>query len=198
MKIPARSIRTAAAMAAVATIALGGCTQYVKKADYDLAIQQLQQKDQQLQGEIDSLKQDVQSQFSALDAKVTAMQGRINVDTVAHFAYNDATLRDEDKPALDDFAKTIKQYHPDVLITVEGFADPAGSKAYNRKLGMKRAEAVRDELVADGLSTDQVKTVSYGESRDRQVTPGASRDEGGKNRRASLTIDFAGSGDALG
>ncbi|HET8897197.1 MAG TPA: OmpA family protein [Rhodanobacteraceae bacterium] len=192
MSITLRPLRASLIVAALATVALGGCTQYVKKADYDLAMQQLQQKDQQLQNQIDSIKQDMATQFSALDAKVTAMQGRIDIDTVAHFAYDDASLREQDKPALAAFANTMTTHHGAAIITVEGFADPAGSRAFNQKLGQQRADAVRDFLVANGMNAAQVRAVSYGESRNRQIDPGASHDAGERNRRASVSIDFAG------
>lgn len=175
-------------------IALGGCSQYVKKTDFDAAISELRANDQKQQQEIDALTQDMQQRFAKYDAQITAMQGRINVDTAAHFAFGDATLRDQDKPLLDDFAKVITQHHPDAVITVEGFTDPAGSAAFNKRLGMKRADAVRDYLVnTGGLSADKVRAVSYGESTNRQVDKGQIRDAGANNRRVTLVVDFAGS-----
>src|SRR6185312_3078472 len=143
--------------------------QYVKQSDFNTAIQQLQQKQTDQQQQIDAIKQQMQSQFAKYDSQITAMQGRVSIDTVAHFAFNSATLSEQDKPALQDFAATIGKYHPGVLITVEGFADPAGSRAYNKKLGMQRADAVRDFLISSGLSADQVRAVSYGEDSNRQV-----------------------------
>jgi peptidoglycan-associated lipoprotein len=113
---------------------------------------------------------------------------------VALFAFDSATLNDQDRPGLQDFAATISKYHPNVLITVEGFADPAGSRAYNKRLGMQRANAVRDLLISSGLSQDQVRAVSYGEDSNRQVVAGATHDLGADNRRVSLTVDATGTG----
>ncbi|MGB3269267.1 MAG: OmpA family protein [Rhodanobacter sp.] len=186
--------RVAALTAALMTMGLAGCSQYVKQADFNTAIQQLQQKQNDQQQQIDAIKQQMQSQFAKYDSQITAMQGRVSIDTVAHFAFNSATLDEQDKPALQDFASTIGKYHPGVLVTVEGFADPAGSRAYNKKLGMQRAEAVRDFLVSNGLSADQVRAVSYGEDSNRQVAKGATRDQGRDNRRVSLTVDATGAG----
>ncbi len=175
-------------------IGLGGCSQYVKKTDYDAAISELRANDQKQQQQIDALTQDMQQRFAKYDAKITALQGRVSVDTAAHFAFGDATLRDQDKPLLDDFAKVIGQHRPDAVITVEGFTDPAGSAAYNKRLGLKRAQAVRDYLVsADGLNADKVRAVSYGEVGNRQVAKGKMRDAGAPNRRVTLVVDFAGS-----
>jgi peptidoglycan-associated lipoprotein len=189
-----RTTRTAVLAASLMAVGLAGCSQYVKKDDFNAAIQQLQQKQQDQQQQIDAIKQQMQSQFSKYDAQITAMQGRVSVDTVAHFAFNSATLDDQDKPALQNFAETISKYHPNVLVTVEGFADPAGSRAYNRKLGMERAKAVRDFLVSSGINGAQVRTVSYGSASNRQVVKGASHDRGADNRRVSLTVDSTGAG----
>jgi peptidoglycan-associated lipoprotein len=189
-----RTTRTAVLAASLMAVGLAGCSQYVKKDDFNAAIQQLQQKQQDQQQQIDAIKQQMQSQFSKYDAQITAMQGRVSVDTVAHFAFNSSTLDDQDKPALQNFAETMSKYHPNALVTVEGFADPAGSRAYNKHLGMERAKAVRDFLVQSGLNADQVRAVSYGEDADRQVAKGASHDRGADNRRVSLTVDSAGTG----
>jgi peptidoglycan-associated lipoprotein len=179
--------------------ALGGCSQYVKKADYDAAISELRANDQKQQQQIDALTRDMQQRFAKYDAQITAMQGRINVDTAAHFAFGDATLRDEDKPLLDDFAKVISQHRSDAVITVEGFTDPAGSASYNKRLGLKRAEAVRDYLVGTGgLNADKIRAVSYGEASNRQVEKGQVRDAGSSNRRVTLVVDFAGNATTAG
>lgn len=173
-------------------IALSGCQGYVKKADFDSAIGQLRSDQQKQQQEIDSLTQQMQQHFAQYDAKIAELNGRIRVDTVSHFAFNDATLRDQDKPLLDDFAKTISKNYPQAVVTVEGFTDPAGGSAYNMRLGRKRADAVRDYLVSAGMLADQVHTVSYGKATNRQVLKGKSGEDGEANRRVSLVVDFAG------
>jgi peptidoglycan-associated lipoprotein len=181
------------AVGVTASVAFAGCTNYVKRSEFDAAIGKLQNTDQSLQQQIDSLSQDMRSHFAKYDTEITAMQGRIRVDTVAHFAFDQATLQDQDKAKLDEFAKVMRAHHSDALVTVEGFADPAGSTAYNRRLGKERANAVRNYLVNDdGMAANQVRAVSYGEAHNRQVKPGATRDAGEPNRRASLVIDFAG------
>lgn len=187
------------AVGVTAAVAFAGCTNYVKRSDFDAAITKLQGTDQSLQQQINSLQQDMQSHFAKYDTQITAMQGRIRVDTVAHFAFNQATLQDQDKAMLGEFAKVMRAHHSDALVTVEGFADPAGSTAYNKRLGQKRANAVRDYLVNnEGMAASQVRAVSYGEAHNRQVKLGATHAAGEVNRRASLVIDFAGNDIATG
>jgi outer membrane protein OmpA-like peptidoglycan-associated protein len=177
----------------VAFIALSGCTGYVKKADFDSTVSELRANDQKQQQEIDNLSQQMQQHFAAYDAKIAQMDGRVRVDAISHFAFNDATLRDADKPLLDDFAKIVSAYYPQALVTVEGFADAAGGKGYNARLGHARAEAVRDYLVKNGgLAADKVRTVSYGKSENRQVLKGKWGDGAEPNRRVTLVVDFAG------
>lgn len=187
--------RMAVLAAGFTALGLAGCSQYVKQTDFQQLQQTVQEQGNTLktqQSEIDSIKQQMTSQFSKYDAAITAMQGRVKVDTVAHFAFDSAELNEQDKPALQDFAQTISKYHPNVLITVEGFTDPAGSRNYNKKLGMERANAVREFLVSSGLNAGQVRAVSYGKDSNRQVTKGATRDQGADNRRVALTVDSTG------
>lgn len=182
-----------------AAVTLGGCTHYVKQADFDSAIAELRANDQKQQQQLDSLTQEMQQRFAKYDAQIAEMGGRVRVDTAAHFAFNDATLRDQDKPLLDDFAKVISSHYPGATVTVEGFADPAGSRHYNQRLGARRAAAVRDYLVnTGGLSADRLRAVSYGEDINRQVDKGQSRESGMPNRRVTLVVDFAGDASGAG
>lgn len=121
------------------------------------------------------------------------MRGRVSVDTVAHFAFDLADLREQDKPALKDFARTISKCHPKVLINVEGFAGPADLLTCNQKLGMRRAYVVCDLLVSSGISADQVRAVSCGKDTNRQVSKGATHAAGQDNRHVSLPVDSTGS-----
>jgi len=52
-----------------------------------------------------------------------------------------------------------------VKVVLQGHTDFKGSDEYNMKLGMDRAEAVRKELVASGISADRLSTVTFGESQ---------------------------------
>lgn len=173
------------AVALVSTTVAAGCSQYIKREEFDATIADLRAADARLESEIQTLGQ-------KHDALVTRMAGRTRVDTAAYFTTGDATLGDQAKPLLDDFANAITSGHSTALITVEGFADPSGSTGLNKRLGLERAEAVREYLVTAGLPAEQVRAVSYGEDENRQVRPGATGEAGQDNRRVALVVDYAG------
>jgi len=109
-----------------------------------------------------------------------------------HFAFDSAVVRDTDFAILGQIADVIRRVYPTALVTIEGFADPSGTPAYNLRLSRRRAEAVRDVMTERfGLPSRQFKTVGYGEQKARQVEPGAKKDDPGalSNRRVVFTID---------
>ncbi len=149
-----------------------------------------------LSGRVDGLQSDLTRMRQEFNTKIEKIGSALRFDVPVHFAFNQDSLQAADKPVLDQFGKVVKQYYPNALVTVEGFADPAGSAAYNLRLGKKRAETVKTYLQSQaGLPSDQLRTVSYGESRVRQVDPGAHGpgQTGWENRRVVLVIDRAGS-----
>ena len=108
-----------------------------------------------------------------------------------YFGFDSAAVREQDTTVLRQVGDVIRRVYPTALVTIEGFADPAGSVQYNQQLSLRRAVAVRDFMVRLGLPERQFRTVGYGEQAARQVTPGAQRDQPGaaSNRRVTFTID---------
>jgi outer membrane protein OmpA-like peptidoglycan-associated protein len=109
-----------------------------------------------------------------------------------HFGFDSAVVSDSDVVVLGQIADVIRRVYPQALVTIEGFADPAGSPQYNIELSRRRAEAVRDVMVQRyNMPARQFKAVGYGEQRERLVAPGAQRNQPGadRNRRVTFTID---------
>jgi peptidoglycan-associated lipoprotein len=101
-------------------------------------------------------------------------------------------VREIDMEVLGKVAEVIRRVYPTALVTIAGFADPAGSVEYNLRLSRRRAEAVRDVMISRfNLPAQQFRAVGYGEQAARQVIPGARRDDPGalSNRRVTFTID---------
>ena len=177
-------------VAALAIAGLASCASYVKRDEFDATVAELRAADQAQNQRIDQLQASLEERFRQYDARIAKFEGRLHVETTAHFDYGKAEVREADKPMLADFARTLAEHHQGVVVTVEGFTDPAGSASFNKRLGQRRADAVRDFLLSQGLSADQVRAVSYGEADNRQIRPGAWGDEGLANRRVALVIDF--------
>jgi outer membrane protein OmpA-like peptidoglycan-associated protein len=78
------------------------------------------------------------------------------------FDLNKADLRPSEADKVARLATYLKQ-NPAFRVEIEGFADPRGSQTYNIKLSTKRVNAVRDALIAEGVSQDRILVGAYGE-----------------------------------
>ena len=144
-----------------------------------------------LRVDVASLRADLTSLRSEFGAKISEVAQGLQFVMPVHFAYDDATVRPADQAALDRFASVAAKYYPGSKVTVEGFADPAGTIEYNLALSQRRADAVRDYITTRGLDGSLVNTVGYGESR---LVRNASRDMPGAelNRRVVFVIETPG------
>lgn len=140
---------------------------------------------------IEALRTDLDSMRKEFGAKIAMVEDGLRFAMPVTFAFDDASIREQDKPMLDRFARVAQKYYPGSTITVEGFADPAGGMQYNLALSQRRANAVKDALAQLGLAGDQVKAYGYGKSR--LVVPGAAKDQPGaeRNRRVVFVIESA-------
>ena len=128
-----------------------------------------------------------------LDVKETETEIRIELAADVLFDFDSAELRAEAEQALGSVAGIIRS-HRGAGVRVEGHTDAKGSDGYNRKLSKRRAEAVRDWLLAaEGLGGTKFKTTGFGESKPTAANekPDGSDDPDGrqKNRRVEIVID---------
>jgi peptidoglycan-associated lipoprotein len=144
-----------------------------------------------LRVDVASLRADLTSLRSEFGAKISEVAQGLQFVMPVHFGYDDATVRPADQAALDRFASVAAKYYPGSKVTVEGFADPAGTIQYNLALSQRRADAVRDYITQRGLDASLVNTIGYGESR---LVRNASRDMPGAelNRRVVFVIETPG------
>ena len=145
-----------------------------------------------VKSDVASLRNDLGALRTEFGAKITAMEEGLKFAFPVNFAFDDAAVREADKAALDRFAGVVNKYYSGSVITIEGFADPAGSNRYNMELSKRRADAVAAYLAEKGLSTTNVRTVGYGESR--LVNNKAQRDDPGAeaNRRVVFVVETNG------
>ena len=142
-----------------------------------------------------TLEADLQRMEQDFEVSIQRLEDQLRFNVPVYFAFDDATVENEDEAVLDRFGAVTQEYYPDALITVEGFTDPSGDAAYNLDLGQRRASAVRAYLVgSSSLTDDQVRAVSYGEDTRRLVMPDnwGPGVAGWENRRVVLVIDHHG------
>ncbi len=94
------------------------------------------------------------------------------VPTTVNFAFDSAQLDQTARTILRQQASWIRQF-PEVRFKVFGHTDAVGTNAYNKRLGMRRARAVVNYLVSQGVPRAHLKAVvSYGETQPVVVTQG--------------------------
>ena len=145
--------------------------------------------DQRIAGDVSALRGDLDALRKEFGTRISMMEDGMHFVVPVHFAFDRSDLDPGAQPVLSRFSKVVQNYYPGAKITVEGFADPAGSAAYNLQLSRKRAEAVRSHLVEQGVPASRLAVVGYGE--ERPVVPGASGSSYGAdlNRRVVFVVE---------
>lgn len=146
----------------------------------------------EVRGRLDALARDLSALREEFDAQVARLEYGVRFAAPVHFDFDRAEVRPADVPLLERFADVVGNHYEGAMITVEGFADPAGSPAYNQRLSERRAEAIVSWLTSSGgLDRGMFRTVGYGETR--LVDPGAAGPgpEGLRNRRVAFVVEYA-------
>lgn len=81
-----------------------------------------------------------------------------------HFDFNKANIKKEYIPLLKEVAKVLKE-NPNINLRIEGYTDDIGTKAYNQKLALRRAMAVKDFLVREGIKPERIQVVGFGKEK---------------------------------
>ncbi|MEM7354329.1 MAG: OmpA family protein [Acidobacteriota bacterium] len=155
-------------------------------------IAQVEERTTTNEQEITELSQTAQD---ALDRAVAAgklAEGKFLYETVladdkVRFGFDQVELSSEAHAALDSFATGVKSTNEDVYIEIQGHTDAIGSETYNQKLGLRRAEAVRDYLSKEqGFALHRMAVISYGE--EAPLVENDNRENRSKNRRVMLVV----------
>ncbi|MDA3862494.1 MAG: OmpA family protein, partial [Deltaproteobacteria bacterium] len=111
---------------------------------------------------------------------------KITIKKRIHFKYNKAVLRSRSHETLDAVASILIE-HPEVLkVRIEGHTDNHGSSSYNLKLSRKRAQAVKDYMIKQGVEASRLEVKGYGKSRPRYANISSRLRR--KNRRVEFKI----------
>ena len=108
-----------------------------------------------------------------------------NAGDRVYFDYDAFTIRADAAPVLDAQAAWLSRY-PAVTARIEGNADERGTREYNFALGARRANAVREYLIAHGVSGARITTVSYG--KERPIDAGEGEDHWAHNRNGHTAL----------
>ena len=81
-----------------------------------------------------------------------------------YFDYDKSDIRPSEQSSLQADVAFLQQ-HSNISFTIEGHCDERGSTEYNLALGDNRASAVKNALVAAGITADRIKTVSFGKEK---------------------------------
>lgn len=109
------------------------------------------------------------------------------INVTVYFDYDKSNLTPEAAELIREASARALSNDIDV-VRVSGHADRSGGDAYNQALSQRRANVVRDALVANGVPADMIQLDAYGESRPAKPTPDGVREP--LNRRTEVMISF--------
>jgi peptidoglycan-associated lipoprotein len=102
-----------------------------------------------------------------------------------YFGFDSSIVRSAEVVKLDEIITILKGQAGTKLI-VEGHCDERGTEEYNRALGERRANSVRDHLINAGVGQDRIRTLSYGEDKPKDF--GHDEAAWAQNRRAEFIL----------
>ena len=120
---------------------------------------------------------------SNLSADQAALEAAKQTGVIVYFDYDRAEIKPEFVPVVAAHAKYLNG-NAQRKVRLEGHSDERGSREYNIGLGERRAQAVRRALMLQGVTENQITTVSYGE--ERPSVQGSDESAYSKNRRVEL------------
>ena len=104
----------------------------------------------------------------------------VTSNNVLYFAYDKSDINSEGRTKIRTLARLINENN--LSVRVEGHCDERGTREYNLALGEMRAKTVAELLIINGVSSEKISTVSYGE--EKPVSSGATERSWSQNRRA--------------
>lgn len=119
-------------------------------------------------------------------ADTTEAQAPSHIHTFSvQFPFDSAYIAPSYNTEISNFATSLKE-NPKQNAIINGHTDAQGSEAYNQKLSLERANAVKDAIVAEGVAEDRLQTKGYGESQ--PIADNATKEGRQKNRRVEAEI----------
>tara|TARA_Y100001949_G_scaffold175088_1_gene184078 strand:- start:729 stop:1214 length:486 start_codon:yes stop_codon:yes gene_type:complete len=104
-------------------------------------------------------------------------------NATVYFDFDKTNLTSKSLQTLKSVANALND-NPDLDVVLAGHADERGTREYNLALGQRRAEAVSDYLVLNGIKKDRITVKSFGE--ERPISLGQDEESYSKNRRVEI------------
>ena len=217
MRAPQGAVASAVVLALAATLAASGCAtkKYVQTENKAIhtRIDDVQGQVEKTQTRLDAQEKrvdSVQGQVAQVQGQVgeaskTAQEAlkraqeagklaegkllyeKVLTDEKVKFGFNKHELSETAKGALDEFANDLKKQNQAVYIEIQGHTDNVGSQDYNEKLGLSRAEAVRQYLNKQHqFPLHRINVISYGAAE--PIADNTTREGRSQNRRVALVV----------
>ena len=173
--------------------ALIGCGTTAEVPPEEDVSQQVQVEDTQFdESSTSTVDEGSEAITSALPPGITYERSAINdpasplSQKIIYFGFDQSSVLPEYQQVVDNHAKYLIDY-PEARVRLEGHADERGTREYNIALGERRAKAVRQLMLLQGVGADQISTISYGE----ELPSSLSHDEESwaLNRRVELVYE---------
>ncbi|MEF9926522.1 MAG: OmpA family protein [Massilia sp.] len=129
--------------------------------------------------------QEVQPVAPVVEAAPQPVSEKVSFAAEALFDFDRALVKPEGKAALDDLMRKLQGMDTEVMIAV-GHTDSVGSDAYNQKLSLRRADAVKAYLVSKGL--DQARLYTEGKGETQPIADNATAEGRARNRRVVIEV----------
>jgi OOP family OmpA-OmpF porin len=103
------------------------------------------------------------------------------------FNFDNSTIKKGYYKDINNLVKVMKDY-PDLKVVIEGHTDSVGDPAYNKKLSQKRADAVKEYMVAKGIDANRIKALGFGEYR--PIASNKTSKGRMENRRVEAAVNY--------
>jgi peptidoglycan-associated lipoprotein len=129
-----------------------------------------------------SVSMDRTNDATAISATATGAYSDTGItsNNILYFAYDKSDINSEGRTKIRTLAKLINDNN--LSVRIEGHCDERGTREYNLALGEKRAKTVAELLIINGVASNKIDTVSYGE--EKPASPGSNERSWSQNRRA--------------
>ena len=129
-----------------------------------------------------SVSMDRTNDATAISATATGAYSDTGItsNNILYFAYDKSDINSEGRTEIRTLAKLINDNN--LSVRIEGHCDERGTREYNLALGEKRAKTVAELLIINGVASNKIDTVSYGE--EKPASPGSNERSWSQNRRA--------------